>query len=108
MSECLKDSFLHATTSTTAAREHVVEMESFIRLIKERTRCTISKLRWSKYRYFHKWIVVHCIYMVVLMVNSFPCPKEKKEISQVFSPREFVTGRVVDYKQIVGFHLGPM
>ena len=87
--KCLKDAFSHATINTAAAKEQVAEIEQSIRLIKERTQCTISKLRRAGYRYFHKWIVVHCVYMVVLMVNSFPCLKRKKGILQVFSPREY-------------------
>jgi len=97
--ECLKDSFSDATIGTTAAREYVAEIEHAIKLIKERTWCTISELRRAGYRFLHKWIVVHCVYMVVLMLNGIPSQCKKRGISHVFSPREFVTGRVLDFKK---------
>ena len=79
--------------NTTAAREHVGEIERGIRTLKERCRCVLAGLRDLGLLYFHKWVVVHCLYHVTKMINSFPA---KKGISAAWSPREIVTGRALD------------
>ena len=73
--ECLKDEFDVVTVNTTAAREHVGEIERMIRVIKERCRCVLGDLRRAGYRFFHKWIIVHCAYFVTMMINALPSPK---------------------------------
>ena len=62
--EKIKDNFDKVEVNTTAAREHVGEIERGIRLMKDRSRCVISDLREAGFKYFHKMIVVHCIYFV--------------------------------------------
>ena len=42
--------------NTTAAREHVAEIERGICTIKERGRCVLSEL---PFEYFHHWVIVH-------------------------------------------------
>ncbi len=53
--------------------------------------------------FFHKWIVVQCIYNVTKMINGF---SEKLVISQQFYPREIVTGRMMDAKIYLKTPLG--
>ena len=79
--------------NTTAAREHVGEIERGIRTLKERCRCVLAGLRDLGWLYLHKWVVVHRLYHVTKMVNSFPA---KKGISAAWLPREIVTGRTLD------------
>ena len=67
-----------------------------IRVIKERCRCVLGDLRRSGYRYFHKWIVVHCAYFMAMMINALPSPNG---FSRVYLPREFVTGKKLDLKK---------
>ena len=73
--------------NTTAAREHVGEIERQIRTVKERARCVISTL---PYKYLHHQLIIHLIYFVTFWLNAFP---NKHEISRRLSPRELVTGR---------------
>ena len=92
--EKIKDDFDKVELNTTAAREHVGEIERGIRFLKERSRCVISDLRVAGFQYFAKWIVVHCVYFVVMMVNAIPA---EDGISEKLSPREIVTGRTIDF-----------
>ena len=94
--ECLAEDFEGITVNTAAAREHVGEIERMIRVVKERCRCVLGDLRRSGYKYFHKWIVVHCAYYVTMMITALPSPKD---FSRVYSPREFVLGKKLDLKK---------
>jgi hypothetical protein len=55
--------------NTTAAREHVAEIERGIRLLKERARCVVKSL---PFQYLPKQIVIHLVYFVCMMVNAIP------------------------------------
>ena len=94
--EKIKDDFELVEVNTTAAREHVGEIERGIRLIKEQSRSVISDLRAAGFTYLHKIIVVHCVYFVVMMLNAVPADSG---ISQPFSLREIVTGRKINMKK---------
>ena len=78
--------------NTTAAREHVGEIERYVRTVKERCRCIVSEL---PFQYMHKLVVVRLVYFAIMMLNV---PIDNDGISTEFSPREIVTGRrfVVD------------
>ena len=54
--------------NTTAAREHVAEIERGISLLKERSRCVIKSLPFQQY--LPKQIVIHMVYFVCTMVNA--------------------------------------
>ena len=73
--------------NTTAAREHVGEIERQIRLIKERARAMVADM---PFKYIPKQIVIHLIYFVALWLNAFP---NKNGISEKYSPRKIVTTR---------------
>ena len=66
--EKIKDDFDRVEVNTTAAREHVGEIERGIRLVKERSRCVISDLRVAGFTLLHKMIIVHCVYFVVILI----------------------------------------
>ena len=94
--EKIKDEFDRVEVNTTAAREHVGEIEREIRLVKERSRCVISDLRVAGFTFLHKMIIVHCVYFVVMMLNAVP---DASGISEKYSPREIVTSRKLDMKK---------
>ena len=55
---------LHDINISTA-REHVVEIEGYHRILKESCRCVLSYMRpvgCNAYQYLHKQIVIHLIY----------------------------------------------
>ena len=94
--EKIKDEFTQVVVNTTAAREHVGEIERVIKFIKERARCVVSDLRVAGFKYLHKLIVVHCLYFVTLMINAVPA---EGGISEKYSPREIVSGCKLDMKK---------
>ena len=89
----IKDLVGLVEVNTTAAREHVAEIEQEVRLVKERTRCITSGLPFA---YLHQQIVIHLVYFICLWLNAIPADKG---ISANFYPREIVTQRQVDFKK---------
>jgi hypothetical protein len=88
----LKDLIPQLTINTTAAREHVGEIERRIRVIKERARGTISVL---PYEALPKLMVIELLHFCVMWLNAFPV---KSGISEKFSPRELVSRHKLDAK----------
>ena len=79
--------------NTTAAREHVREIERQIRLIKERIRCTTSGFTFNP---IPRLVLIHVVYTCVMWINAIP---RKSGAVQGISPRELITGRMVFYKR---------
>ena len=91
--EKVKDELGLVDVNTTAAREHVAEIERGICLLKERSRCVVKSL---PFQYLPKQIVIHMVYFICMMVNAVPAAEG---ISQVFSPRKIVAQRKFDFKK---------
>ena len=77
--------------NTTAAREHVGEIERSNRVVKERARSISSTL---PYAVLPKQIVIHLIYYVVTFLN---CSVAENGVSDTLSPREIVLRRKLDW-----------
>ena len=75
--------------NTTAAKEHVPEIEHRIRVIKEHARARLNTLPFQL-------ILIKLIYHVVLWLNAFP---SKSGISETLSPREIVLRHKLDFKK---------
>ena len=56
--------------NTTAAREHVLDIERQIRLIKERVKCTIGDFIFDP---THRLMLIHVVYTCVMWINAIPC-----------------------------------
>ena len=56
------------TVNTSAAREHIAEIECRIRLIKEHTRSVISNL---PFKFLREQMIAHLVYFVVTWLNAF-------------------------------------
>ncbi len=67
--EKLKSMMPHMALNTTAAREHIREVEQKIRVIKERARGTFNTLPYKK---LPKLIVIELLHFCVMWMNSFP------------------------------------
>jgi hypothetical protein len=91
--EKLKPLLPTLSINTTAANEHVPEIERRIRLIKERGRGILNTLPFKK---MPRVILVELIYHVVLWLNAFP---SKSGISDTLSPRELVLRHRLDFKK---------
>jgi hypothetical protein len=70
--------------NTTAAKEHVPEVERRIRLIKERGRGILNTLPFKK---MPQIMLIELIYHVVLWLNAFPT---KSGVSETLLPRKIV------------------
>ena len=79
--------------NTTAAREHVPDIEHQIRLIKEHFTCTTSDFPFNP---IPRLVIIHIVYTCVVWLNAIP---RKSDAVQGISPREIVTGRTVNYKR---------
>ena len=67
--ECLQNLVPNIVINTTAATEHVPEIECRIRLIKEWGRSILNTLPYKK---IPQLILINLIYHVVLWLNAFP------------------------------------
>ena len=86
--------------NTTAAREHVPEIERRIRTIKERVRATTSKFPFNPVPFL---VLIQTVYTIVLWMNAIrPISGKEKGLS----PRELVVGRGVDYHKDCRADLG--
>jgi hypothetical protein len=79
--------------NTTAASEHVPDIERQIRLIKERTRALRSTLPFRK---FPGRMIIEMLANVVLWINAFP---PKIGVSKTVSPRTIMTGTALDFNK---------
>jgi hypothetical protein len=77
--------------NTTAAREHVAEIERRIRTIKERGRGIKNTLPFKK---VPKLVLIELINFVVMWLNAFP---SKSGISARYSPRELILRRKLTF-----------
>ena len=86
--EKVRDLLPMTEVNTTAAREHVGEIERGIRLLKERVRCYVTMAARAGILYLHKLIVIRLVYFVTKCLNQFPA---EKGVSLAYSPSEIVT-----------------
>eukprot|EP00956_Cyclotella_meneghiniana_P009213 scaffold12647_cov40-Cyclotella_meneghiniana.AAC.2 len=90
----LEDGTTEVMINTTAAREHVTDIERYIRSIKDRCRSVMSELPYKEC--MPDVFVIFLLKFVILWMNAFPA---KNGVSDEFSPREIVTGLRLDYKK---------
>ena len=77
--------------NTTAAREHVGEIERELRTVKEQVRCTTGEFPFQS---ILTMILIYTVYNVCLWLNVFPI---RLGITGGFSSREMVTGLAVNF-----------
>jgi hypothetical protein len=77
--------------NTTAANEHIPEVERKIRSIKEQGRGILNTLPFKK---MHRLMLIELIYHVVLWLNAFPA---KSGVSETLSPHKIVYQHKLDF-----------
>jgi hypothetical protein len=77
--------------NTTAANEHVPDIERHIRLIKERDRAIQSTM---PFKIIPGRMIIEMMAHVVLWLNAFP---PASGVSTTYSPRTIMTGTVLDF-----------
>eukprot|EP00956_Cyclotella_meneghiniana_P035517 scaffold115573_cov38-Cyclotella_meneghiniana.AAC.1 len=91
--EPLVDQSEDVLINCTAAREHVTDIERYIRTQKERCRAVVSELPYKDY--MPDPFIIRLMYFVAFWINGFP---NENGVSKVYSPREIVTGMSIDFK----------
>jgi hypothetical protein len=89
----VKDACDAVEINTTAAREHIGEIERFIRTIKERSRALMSDLPYTP---LPCQVAIHLVYFAVLWLNSLLAAAG---VSDKYSPWEIVLGRKINFKK---------
>ena len=90
MKEAIQDEG-NADLNLSAPNEHVPEVERNIKKIKERVRCLINDMPYDKLpKNFKRELVTTC----TSMINALP---RSTGASQMYSPRENVTGKCLDF-----------
>ena len=74
--------------NTTAAREHVGEIERGIRYLKKRLTCVVSMISSVGIQYVPKHMVIRMVYNVATCVNTVP---DSLGVSDKYPPRKIVT-----------------
>ena len=82
--EKVKNELALVVCNTTAAKEHVSEVERSICTIKEHTQGIVGTL---PFEFILRRLKMEFIYFVVLWLNAFPA---KSRISATYSPRELL------------------
>ena len=82
--------------NTTAACDHVGEIERGIRWLKERMRSVVRTLSTAGIRYLYKQIFIHILYYVTTFVNTIPT---NLGVSSTYSPCEIVTQHKLNIKR---------
>ena len=91
--EKIKPLLPNVVCNTTAAKEHVAEIERKIRVVNERARGTAALLPFT---HLPKRIKIELVYFVIFWLNAFP---SKVGVSRQYSPQELVLRLKVDYKK---------
>jgi hypothetical protein len=92
-----------AIINMTGAREHSTYVKRGICMIKESARCTILELHRVNVMTPPKQVIIHLIYFMLMWMNVGP---NEIGISQVYSPREIVTGKTLGYNLHCKANLG--
>ena len=91
--ENFKDELPLVEVNTTAAREHVPEIERRIRTIKERVRAATSDFPFNP---IPMMVLIQTVHTITLWLNAV---RPISGLTRGLSPRELVTGRGVDYNK---------
>ena len=92
LEEKMSELFGGLTMNLASANEHVPDIEQKIQVIKERVRAVVYSMPVNA---LPPLVVVHAVLFVTKQLNLFPV---KGGISTQFSPRQIMTGEVVNYK----------
>jgi hypothetical protein len=89
--ECLRADLPELNLNTTAASEHVPDVERQIRVIKERSRAIRSTLPFKS---IPGRIIIELVYYAAFWINEFP---PSSGVSAFYSPRTIMTGTALDF-----------
>jgi hypothetical protein len=90
--ECLRGDLPELNLNTTAASEHVPDVERQIRVLKERSRAIRSTL---PFKAIPGRIIIELVYYAAFWLNAFP---PSSGVSAFYSPRTIMTGMALDFE----------
>jgi hypothetical protein len=91
--ECLRGDLPELNLNTTAASEHVPDVERQIRVLKERSRAIRSTL---PFKAIPRRIIIELVYYAAFWLNAFP---PSSGVSTFYSPRTIMTGMALDFNK---------
>ena len=77
-------------------KEHVTEIERFIRTVKERVRSAQATIPLKR---ISKLMIVHLVASAIFWLNEFPPSTPGAGLSDTKGPRKLILGNTVDYKK---------
>ena len=90
--EKVRDHVPMLDVNTTAASEHVGDIERRVRLIKERARGIVCTLPYTR---LPRIMLIHLMHFITMWLNNFPVTNG---VSADFSPREIILRHRLSYK----------
>jgi hypothetical protein len=84
--ECLRGDLPELNLNTSAANEHVPDVERQIRVLKERSRAIRSTL---SFKAIPRRIIIELVYYAAFWINAFP---PSSDVSAFYRPRIIMTG----------------
>jgi hypothetical protein len=100
--ECLREDILEVHLNTTAASEHIPEIEMQICLINERVRAIISI---PPFKHIPGWMIIELVNYVEMWLNAF---SPESGVSKTLFPITIMTGTTIDFENIVNCLLASM
>ena len=84
-------------------KEHVPEIEPFIRTVKERVRSDRATMQFKR---ISRIMMVHLVASAIFWINAFPPSTPGAGLSETKGPGQFILGNTVDYRKV--FRLQPV
>ena len=82
-------------------KEHVPEIERFIRNVKERVRSTRATMPFKR---ISKLMIVHLVASAIFWINAFPPSTPGAGLSDTKGTGQLIIGNTVDYKKVCRLH----
>ena len=94
---------LDINLNCASKKEHVPEIERFIRTLKERVRSAQATMPFKR---ISKLMIVHLVASTIFWINAFPLSTPGARLSDTKSPGQIILGKTVDYKYVCRFQPG--
>ena len=78
-------------------KEHVPEIERFIRTVMERVRSAQATMLFKR---IYKLMIVHLVASAIFWINAFPPSTPGAGMSEKKGPGQFILGNTVDYRKV--------
>ena len=87
----------------SSKKEHVPEIDRFIRIFKERVRSARATMSFKR---ISKIMIVHLVASAIFWINAFPPSTHGAGLSYTKGPGQLILGNTVDYKKVFCLQIG--